>query len=114
MLPHRDMSPHTILSLVHIFIVAPLLFAIAKTSWIPATATAGIGGVITLYHGYKAVAKLSAGQPAWVNLIHALIVGPTLLYKGLVPDAPRWISEVILMFAAAAIGYHGYYLLVSA
>lgn len=106
------MSPHTILSLVHIFVIAPLLFVIAKTTWIPPLVVAAIGAFVTLYHAYKAYVKLSAGQAAWVNLIHAVLVGPTLLYKGLDPDAPRWSSEVILMFAFAAVGYHGYYLLV--
>lgn len=105
------MSPRTILSLVHIFVLAPLLFAIAKTAWIPPLVTAILGSIVTLYHGYKASVKLAAGAPAWVNLIHATVVGPTLLYKGAVPDGPRWVSEVILMFAAAAVGYHGYYLI---
>jgi hypothetical protein len=106
------MSPHTILSLVHVFVFAPLLAIIAKTSWIPHMVVAAIGGFISLYHGYKAFIRLSAGQAAWVNLIHALFVGPVLVYKGLSdPGAPRWTSEIILMFAFAAFGYHAYYLL---
>lgn len=104
------MSPHTILSLVHIFLIAPLLFAIAKTTWIPPLVTAVLGGIVTLYHAYKSYVKLSAGQTPWVNLIHAVLVGPSLLYKGLDPAAPRWVSEVIFMFAIVAVGYHGYYL----
>lgn len=106
------MSSHTILSLVHILALAPLLFIIAKTEWIPPLVTAAIGAIITLYHAYKAYSKLTGGQAAWINLIHAIFVGPILLYKGLDPVPPRWTSEVILMFAVAAVGYHGYYLLV--
>ena len=107
------MSPHTILSLVHIFVLAPLLFIIAKTTWIPPLVTAALGAIVTLYHAYKSYVKLSAGQTAWVNLFHAILVGPTLLYKGLDPAGPSWVSEIILMFAFAAVGYHAYYLLVS-
>lgn len=104
------MTPHTILSLVHIFVVAPLLFVIAKTTWIPPLVTAALGAIVTLYHAYKSYVKLSAGQTPWINLVHAILVGPTLLYKGLDPTAPRWVSEIILMFVFAAVGYHGYYL----
>lgn len=108
------MSPHTILSLVHVFAVVPLLAVIAKTTWIPPLVVAAIGAFITVYHAYESYVKLRAGKAAWVNIIHAALVGPVLAYTGLarhLGDPPRWSSEVILMFAFAAAGYHTYYLI---
>jgi len=105
------MDSHVILSLVHVFAVAPLLVIIAKTQWIPPLVVAAIGAIITLYHAWKTYTKLAAGRSAWINIVHAAVIGPALVVKGLVPDAPRAVSELILMFAFAAAGYHAYYLL---
>lgn len=104
------MSPHTILSLAHIFAIAPLLVIIAKTNWIPPMVVAGIGAFIALYHAYKAYRHIAAGEAAWVNLFHALVVGPVIVAHGLYPST-RYLSEFILMFAFAAVGYHAYYLI---
>jgi hypothetical protein len=105
------LSSHTILSLIHIIVIAPLLFIIATTAWIPPMATAALGAFVSLYHAYKASVKIATGMSAWVNILHAAVIGPILFYKGVAPDGPRWVSEIILMFAFAAVGYHGYYLI---
>ena len=107
------MNPHMILSLAHIFALAPLLVIIAKTNWIPPMVVAFLGAFIALYHAYKAYTKISAGSSiagTWINLFHALVVGPVIIAHGLNPDV-RYLSEFILMFAFAAVGYHTFYLI---
>lgn len=109
----REMvDARTIVSLAHVFVLAPLLYIIATTDWISATATAALGIFITLYHAYKVYAKAMVGAPYWVNLVHVLVVGPLVAAKGLLHPAPRYVNELILMTAAAGFGYHAYYLLV--
>jgi hypothetical protein len=48
-------------------------------------------------------------ESLWVNLFHVLVVGPALLAYGL--SGQRYLRELVLMLAFAAMGYHGYYLL---
>ena len=102
------MDPRTILQLAHLLVLGPMLIAIGL-GYGPATAIAGLGIFIILYHAYKAYVRYSAGQIPWVNLIHMLIVGPALVAKGFVTE--RYLNELILMLGFAAIGYHGYYLI---
>jgi hypothetical protein len=105
------MNAHAIVQLAHVLILGPLLVAIGLGKGPSPNLVAALGIFIVLYHAYKTYAKLTAGSglgAAWVNLIHVLVVGPVLIAEGLNPS--RWSREVILMFAAAAIGYHGYYL----
>lgn len=67
----------------------------------------GLGLFIILYHIYKAIYK----KDAWVNYIHIFLIGPLLVLIGyLNKSAPRKLFEIILMFAFASIGYHGYYM----
>jgi hypothetical protein len=106
------MDEHTIVSILHILLFAPLLFIVALTTWIPPLGIAGLGAFITLYHGYKAYAKAVAGKSYWVNMIHVIAVGPALIAKGAMEKPPRYVNELILMFAFAAVGYHAYYLVV--
>jgi hypothetical protein len=66
------------------------------------------GIVIILYHIVKAFYK----KDPWVNLIHILVVGPILVYIGLMKkETPYKAFEIVLMLAFASLGYHGYYLL---
>ncbi len=107
------MDPRTVLQLAHILILGPLLVVIGLgyvDAW--SMAIAGLGAFITLYHGFKVYTKWTAGQAFWVNLFHALVVGPALVAKGLMePATPRYVDEFILMFGFAAIGYHALYLI---
>jgi hypothetical protein len=102
---------HTIVSWAHVLVLAPLLYIIAETDWISATATAVLGIFITLYHAYKVYVKAMAGSSYWVNLIHVLVIGPLVTAKGVLNPAPRYVNELILMTAAAGLGYHAYYLI---
>ena len=102
------MDPHTVLHLGHLLILGPALIAIGL-GYGPANIIAGVGALIMVYHIYRAYVRYSAGQVPWVNLFHALIVGPALIAKGFITE--RYINELILMLGFAAIGYHGYYLI---
>lgn len=107
-------SAHMILSLFHIFLVAPFLLYVGfMRSSIPRWVywfTLGLGILIILYHAMKAYTKFIQKNPTlWVNLIHTLIVGPLLVYIGAYQfDTPRPAYEVLLMTAFAALGYHFY------
>ena len=98
------MESRTILSLLHIIILGPFLLAIGF-GYIPTYVTLGFGVVVILYHLYKYFAV----RTAWINLFHALVLGPILIVAGTLP-AQRWPRELVLMLGFAAIGYHAYYL----
>ena len=56
---------------------------------------------------------MKQGKAYWVNLIHILLVGPVLVYIGYNGEkTQRLYFELLLMLGFAAIGYHGYYMLV--
>jgi len=65
---------------------------------------------VVLYHGYKAFSRLVKGSNyAWVNLVHALWVGPLLIYIGAnKKDTLRPAYELLLLTAFGALGYHIY------
>lgn len=100
---------HTLIHALHIIIFGPLLLAIglgylAAYPYVVIT----IGAGIILYHSFRFYRKYNAGAPYWTNLIHILLVGPALIAEGSLSNPPTWLREVILMFAFAAIGWHGY------
>ena len=98
------LNSRTILSLVHILVLGPLLLAIGL-GYVSANVTLSICTLIIIYHLYKYFVI----RASWVNLFHALVLGPALIVAGALP-AQRWPRELILMFGFAAIGYHGFYL----
>jgi hypothetical protein len=105
------MDPHTALHLGHLLILGPFLFALGAgyLTMIPSMAIAILGVGIIGYHAFRAYTKFAAGGNPWVNLIHALLVGPALVAYHFT-DA-RYVRELIMMLGFAAVGYHGYYLL---
>lgn len=113
------MNTHVALSLFHILLIAPFFFYVAfQRSALPQAVyyiLLGLGLLLILYHGFKAVARLRTNSPyAWVNLIHALIVGPLLLYIGAQQrDTPRAAYEMTAMLGFAVFGYHMYSLVIS-
>ena len=101
----------TFVHIFHILFVSGLLFYVGVTrnklpSWMyPALLV--LGGVVVVYHAYKATLK----RDAWINYIHILFVGPLLVWVGIQREAtPRKVFECLLMLAFASLGYHGYYL----
>lgn len=108
------MDAHTLVNLFHILLVVPFfLYVGTQRIDIPEIifpVLLGLGVIVTLYHGYKAAMRYAAGSSMiWVNLIHALYLGPLLMYIGYKKqETPRYAFEVLLLFAFAAGGYHLY------
>jgi hypothetical protein len=108
------MDPHIYINLFHVLLVAPFFMYVGiMKSAVPAaiyTTLIVLGAILVLYHGYKFVNRLLKGSSyAWVNAVHALLVGPLLLYIGLNGvDTERPYYEALLLFAFAAFGYHLY------
>ncbi len=114
----KQMDPHTIINLFHIFLVVPffLYLGIQKDAapkavfWV----ALGLGIIVTLYHAYKSYIRYTSGSAMiWINLIHALFVGPLLIFIGSQQEkTPRSAYELLLLLAFAAGGYHLYELAV--
>jgi len=108
------MNAHIYLNLFHILLVAPFFIYVGvMKSAVPAgvfTALVVLGAILVFYHGYKFVVRVMKGSGyAWVNAVHALLVGPLLLYIGLKgAETERPYYEVLLLTAFAALGYHMY------
>ena len=112
-------DPHVMLAVGHILIIAPFFLYVgiqraAVPGWI-FTLLLVLGAVLFLYHAYRAYIRIIKSSPyAWVNLVHAIIVAPLLLYIGFKGrESPRYAYELLLMVAFAALGYHLYSLVVS-
>lgn len=110
---------HMLLSLFHLAFVVPLFlfvgFQRANTpSWVYVSFVS-IGSVIGLYHGVKGVRRwLSGSSSAWVNVLHALLIAPLLVYIGYHgKDAPRSSYEMLLLLGFGAGGYHMFQLVKS-
>jgi hypothetical protein len=102
------------LNLFHILLIAPFFIyvGVMKSATPPAVYTTllVLGVILVLYHGYKFIDRLYKGSSyAWVNGVHALIVGPLLFYIGLNGvETGRPYYEGLLLVAFGALGYHLY------
>lgn len=111
------MDTHLLLSLFHIFAVAPFFLYIAlsraNTTYTVYKIAFVVGLFVTLYHAYKSLLKFRAGsQSLWVNLIHVLFIGPLLMYIGLLEQqTPRAAYELLAITGFGAAGYHIYNLI---
>jgi hypothetical protein len=111
------MNSESIVHLFHILIIGSLfLYVGIERTNIPTfmfPLLLGLGVIIILYHMFKVYTYMKQGKGYWVNLIHILLVGPLLLYIGYNGEkTARLYFELLLMLGFAAIGYHGYYMLV--
>jgi Na+-transporting methylmalonyl-CoA/oxaloacetate decarboxylase beta subunit len=104
--------------LFHILVVGTLFLYVGIKSkntpafMYPVLLTTGV--VILFYHAYKVYLKVAAGKNPWVNLFHIFAVAPLLIFMGYNRQAtPRYAYEFLLMLGFAAIGYHGYYAIMS-
>jgi hypothetical protein len=108
------MDKHILINLFHILLVAPFLIWVGVSrANIPDFAFMLLlvfGIIVLLYHAYKSWIRLTANSSyVWVNLIHALWIGPLLLYIGAKKkDTPRPAFELLLLTAFGAFGYHLY------
>lgn len=68
-----------------------------------------VGLIVILYHGSKIVRKI--GKP--VNVAHALLIGPLLVYIGIhktilkTSEAEDFVYWMLVAFAVVAALYHG-------
>ena len=104
--------------LFHILVVGTIfLYVGIKSKNTPAfmyPVLLAMGVVILFYHAYKVYLKVAAGKNPWVNLFHIFAVAPLLIFMGYNKQAtPRYAYEFLLMLGFAAIGYHGYYAIMS-
>jgi Na+-transporting methylmalonyl-CoA/oxaloacetate decarboxylase beta subunit len=104
--------------LFHILVVGTIfLYVGIKSKNTPAfmyPVLLAMGVVILFYHAYKVYLKVAAGKNPWVNLFHILVVAPLLIFMGYnKQNTPRYAYEFLLMLGFAAIGYHGYYAIMS-
>lgn len=105
-------NPHLVIALFHIFLVVPfLLYVGTQRSSLPVWiywVCLVLGILLLVYHGAKAVVKLMQNIPSyWVNVIHALIIAPVLIYLGWKKyDAARPAYEILLLLTFGALGYH--------
>ena len=105
-----------IIHLLHVFIIGGLfLYVGLKRNTIPQwlfLVLLGLGGIILIYHIYKAYLRITNNANPWVNLIHIFGVAPLLLLIGYNREkTPRFIYELMLIYGFASIGYHGLYIL---
>jgi len=106
------MDTHLLLALFHIIGVVPLFLYVgfqraATPEWLY-NVLFGLGLIIGVYHGIKAIIRIYVKSPAaWVNIIHAIIIAPLLIWIGyLGKKTERPAYEMLLMIAFAALGYH--------
>lgn len=109
---------YLLVAIFHVAVVAPLLLFVgfnrsATPEWVYNLLT-GLGVLILVYHGYKAVGRLAAKSPyAWVNLIHALLVAPLFLWIGYNgKKTGRGPYDMLLLVAFAAFCFHLYKIIV--
>ena len=105
-----------IIHLLHVFIIGGLfLYVGLKRNTIPQwlfPVLLGLGGIILVYHIYKAYVRITNNANPWVNLIHIFGVAPLVLLIGYNREkTPRFIYELMLIYGFASIGYHGLYIL---
>jgi hypothetical protein len=112
-------NTHVIISLAHLLFIVPGLLYVgfmraANPLWVY-WFLGGIGIVLALFHGMKAIAKWFAGSPSfWVNAIHALLLAPLFIYIAVYRrETPRAAYELVLLAAFAALGYHIYNLAIN-
>lgn len=108
------MSKQVAINLFHILAVVPFFIYVGITREKLDTSIFSVlfwlGILLIFYHGYKFYDRMVKGSSyAWVNAIHALALGPLLVYIGSMgSDTARGFFEGLLLFAFSALGYHTY------
>jgi hypothetical protein len=94
------------INLFHIFVIGPYFYYLYLTypNFNPFhyTILAVLGGILILYQGYE---YLKHGR--LINLVHAAIFGPFLLYTGLYQaKVPKYEYQLYQLMGIGAVGYH--------
>jgi uncharacterized membrane protein len=107
-----------LIAVMHVVLIAPLLLFIgfnraATPEWLY-NVIFGLGILVLVYHGYRAITRiLASSQLAWINLIHVFIVAPLLLwigYYGKRTERPAY--DMLLIAAFGALGFQLYRVIV--
>ena len=74
------------LYLTHVLFSAPVFILLGhnpeiKNDWV-SYAVVGLGLIVVLYHLFKLYSAWNLGYINWVNVIHALVIGPLLIFAG--------------------------------
>ena len=112
------MDAYFLVAAIHVVLIAPFLLWVgfnraATPDW-AYSLLFGLGLLIIVYHGYKAIIRMSASSPAiWINIIHVLIVGPLLLWIGYhQKGTERPAYDMLLITAFGALGFHLYRMII--
>jgi len=106
------MDIHLLLAVFHIFAVVPMFLYVgfqraATPEWLYHVLF-GIGLVLLVFHGAKAAIRVMArSASAWINVFHAALVAPLLIwigYFGKKTERPAY--ELLLIAGFGALGYH--------
>lgn len=105
------MDYHFYISLLHIFLISPLLVYIGTSygktlnqQWFNATLFTGVA--VSLYHIYKVYEKGSI-KKGWIYALHALLFGPLLIYIGYYQrEAFHAFYTILTMIGFAGLGFH--------
>jgi hypothetical protein len=107
-----------LIGILHVVLIVPFLLWVgfnraATPDWVYQLLF-GVGILVLLYHGYKAVGRYFAKSPVlWVNVIHVLFVAPLLMWIGFYEKkTERPAYDMLLIVAFGAFGYHLYKLVV--
>jgi hypothetical protein len=103
---------HLLIAVAHVALFVPFFLFVgyqraATPDWAYRVMFA-LGVIVLAYHSMKAVARITAkSSMAWVNLIHALLVAPLLLWIGYHgKKTERGPYELLLIAGFGALGYH--------
>jgi hypothetical protein len=112
------MDKFFLVSIFHVIAVAPFLLYVgfnrsATPEWVY-NVLMGLGILVLVYHGFKAVGRLAASSPvAWINLIHVGAVAPLMLWIGYNgKKTGRGPYDMLLLIAFAAFCFHLYKVIV--
>jgi len=106
------MDIHLLLAVFHIIFVVPLFLYVglqraATPEWLY-NVVFGLGVILLAYQGSKGIIRLLARSPrAWINIFHAALIAPLLLwigYYGKKTERPAY--ELLLIAGFGALGYH--------
>ncbi len=111
------MNSHILISLFHILFVVPLFLYVAfqraaTLEWVYWLLFV-LGLIVFMYHAIKSAYRYVKGSTyLWVNLIHALLIGPLMIYIGYYgKKTPRPAYELLAIAGFGALGYHIYSIL---
>jgi CDP-diglyceride synthetase len=114
----KEMDFFLLIVILHVVAIVPFLLWIgfnraATPDWVYPVLF-GLGLLVLVYHGYKAVGRYFAKSPLlWVNAIHVLFIAPLLLWIGYYAkktEKPAY--DMLLLAAFGAFGFHLYKLVV--